>query len=274
MSLSSFYRGPIVLLHSFFLSRHLWFALTRREVASRYRGSLLGILWTFITPLILIATYTLVFVFFFKNKWSNDHSQPGYFVIMLFCGLIPFNFFSEVVSKSPSLILSFPNYVKRISFPVHLLPAVIVGSSFFHMLMALLILIPGIYYVNGTVPWTILYFPLVWLPFVFFTLAISLLISGTGVFLRDLNHAVGLVLNMLFFLSPIFYPASLVPEKWRVLLWLNPVACAVLQMRDICVLGRPLNFEMWTWQVFGSIAFLFLVAGWFRMVSRRFADVM
>ncbi|MGA0332419.1 MAG: ABC transporter permease [Kiritimatiellia bacterium] len=274
MSLPAFIRGPAALLHSFFLSRNLWFALTRREVAARYRGSLLGILWSFITPLILIATYTLVFVFFFKNQWSKDHTQPGYFIIMLFCGLIPFNFFSEVISRSPSLILSFPNYVKRISFPVHLLPAVIVGSSLFHMLMALLILIPGIYAVNGSIPPTILYLPLVWIPFVLFTLAMSLLLSGMGVFLRDLNHAVGLVLNMLFFLSPIFYPAALVPEKWRIMLWLNPVACAVLQMRDVCVQGRPLNLEMWGWQIFGSFLFLFLVAGWFRMVNRRFADVM
>ncbi|MEX2607380.1 MAG: ABC transporter permease [Kiritimatiellia bacterium] len=261
-------------VYSFYQLRHLWATLTHREILSRYRGSMLGILWSLITPLILIATYTLVFVFFFKNTWSQDHTQPGYFVIMLFCGLIPFNLFSEVISRSPSIILSFPNYVKRIAFPVHLLPAVLIGSSLFHMIMALFILFPGIFYLTGRIPPTAAYLPLIWVPFVIFTLSLSLALAAVGVFIRDLNHGVGLVLNILFFLSPIIYPATLVPERWRLLLWLNPIACAVIQIRETCVVGQPLDWVIWSGQMIGSILFLILVAAWYHRISRRFADVM
>ncbi len=267
-------RATVDVVRSYGTHRGLLLALVKREVAARYRGSALGFIWSLLTPLALLATYTLVFGYFFNMKWNPEHDGPGYFVVMLFCGLIPFNFFSEVMSRSPELILRSPNYVKRIAFPVQLLPAVVIGASFFHAMIATGLLLTLIAIVVGGLPVTALYLPLVWIPLLIVTLALSLLVSASGIFIRDLTHGVGLVLSVLFFLTPIIYPAGFIPEPWRWMLWLNPVACAVLQIRETCVEGIPLNFRMWGYQMAGSLVLFGLVAGWFKVVSRRFADVM
>ncbi len=274
LNFSNMVKASAHILRSFVTHRGLLLALIRREIAARYRGSALGILWSFITPLALLATYTLVFGYFFRMRWSAEHDGPGYFVVMLFCGQIPFNFFSEVVSRSPELILRSPNYVKRIAFPVQLLPAVMLGASLFHALIAIGLLIGMIVLVIGSLPVTALFLPMIIFPLLLFTLSISLLVSAAGIFIRDLTHGVGLVLTVLFFLTPIIYPAAFIPETWRIILWLNPIACTVLQIRETCVEGIPLNLRMWTYQMVGSGGLLWLVAGWFRVVSRRFADVM
>ena len=262
------------LITSYLQHKELLLALIKREIAARYRGSALGLMWSLITPLALLATYTLVFGYFFQMRWGPDHDGPSYFVIMLFCGLIPYNFFNEVISRSPELIFRSPNYVKRIAFPVHLLSAVQVGASLFHALIGMAILLLGIVVTQGGLPWTLLYLPMIWIPFLLFTLSMSLLVSATGVFIRDLSHGVGLVLTIMFFLTPIIYPAAFIPEAWRWMLWLNPVACAVLQIRETCVQGMDLNMRMWMFQIVGSVSFFVVVTGWFRYVSRRFADVM
>ena len=254
--------------------RGLLLALLRREIVARYRGSALGLLWSLITPVVLLATYTLVFSFFFHMKWSPDDTGHGYFIVMLFCGLIPFNFFSEVISRAPMLIVSSPNYVKRVAFPVQLLPAVATGAALFHALIGMAILIAMRWVVLGTPPLAVLYLPLIWIPLVIFTLALSIITAAIGVFIRDLGHAVGLVLNVLFFLSAVMYPAATIPENFRLILWLNPVACAILQIRETCVQGQPLNFRLFGVLLGGSLLLLFLAAGWFRGISRRFADVM
>ncbi len=268
------FRASSSILGSYLTHSELLIALVRREIAARYRGSALGILWSFLTPMALLATYTLVFGYFFRMRWGPDHDGPGYFVVMLFCGLIPFNFFSEVVSRSPELILRSPNYVKRIAFPVQLLPAVLIGASLFHAIIATGLLLVLVALVIGSLPMTALYLPLIWIPLLLFTLSVSLLVSATGIFIRDLSHGVGLFLSVLFFLTPIVYPAAFIPEQWRFMLWLNPVACTVLQVRETCVEGIPLNMRMWAYQMAGGTGLCMLVAGWFRVISRRFADVM
>lgn len=270
----SFLEPALYVIGSCYKHRGLLLALMRREIVARYRGSALGLLWSFITPVVLLATYTIVFSFFFHMKWSPEDSGHGYFIVMLFCGLIPFNFFSEVISRSPQLILSSPNYVKRVAFPVQLLPAVATGAAFFHALIGMAILLAMRWFVLGVPPVAVLYLPFILLPLVTFTLALSLIASAVGVFIRDLGHAIGLVLNVLFFLSAVMYPAATIPEKWRLILWLNPVACAILQIRETCVQGEALNFRLFGVLMGGSLLLLFVAAGWFRNVSRRFADVM
>ncbi len=271
----SFFAAARHVIGSCYTHRELLFALMRREIVARYRGSALGLFWSLITPIVLLATYTLVFSFFFHMKWSPEDSGHGYFIVMLFCGLIPFNFFSEVISRSPMLIVSSPNYVKRVAFPVQLLPAVATGAALFHALIGMAILLIMRWAVLGSLPVQTFYLPLIWIPLVIFTLAVSLIISAAGVFIRDLGHAVGLILNILFFLSAVIYPAATIPGTWRpFILWPNPVACAILQIRETCVETKPLNFVLFAVLMGGSCALLFLAAGWFRSVSRRFADVL
>lgn len=270
----TFFPGAWFVLNSCVSHRGLLFALMKREIVARYRGSALGLMWSLITPIVLLATYTLVFSYFFQMKWSPEDSGRGYFIVMLFCGLIPFNFLTEVVARSPGLIIASPNYVKRVAFPVQLLPAVATGAALFHALIGMAILILMRWLVLGSLPWTVLYLPLIWLPLVIFTLAVSLIVSAAGVFIRDLGHAVGLILNVVFFLSAVIYPASTIPESWRLILWLNPLACAILQIRETCVQGMDLNLRLFGVLMGGSVLLLIAAAGWFRSVSRRFADVM
>ncbi len=271
--LVKFYRAALSVITSWFRYRELLSALLKRDIAARYRGSAFGILWSLITPLVLLATYTLVFSYFFAMRWNAEEHSRFYFVVMLFCGIIPYNFFNEVLTKCPELILKSPNYVKRIAFPVQLLPTVVTGSTLFHAVISHVLLLILIVLVQGGLPITALYLPLIWLPFILFALSISLLVSAAGVFMRDLSHGVGLLGNILFFLTPIIYPAAFISEKAGWLLWLNPIAVAVVQIRETCVLGQHLNYPMWGWLMAGNIGLLFFSAGWFKLVSKRFADV-
>ena len=251
----------------------LW-ALVRRDIQARYRGSVLGVFWSLLTPMVQLATYYFVFGVLFQSRWGTDDDRPIFFILNLFCGLIPFTFFSEVISRSPEMILRSPNYVKRIAFPVHLLSAVSVGSCLFHATISLALLILGIVIGIPHFGWNLLWLPVIWLPFLLFTLALSIFVSGVGVFLRDLGHIVGLALNILFFLTPIFYPVHIVPHSLSWVLLMNPVACVVMQMRNTGVLNLPLDVRMWGFQMLGSVIFFVMVAAWFRLISRRFADVL
>jgi len=223
--------------------------------------------------MVQLATYYFVFGVLFKSRWGDQDDRPIFFILNLFCGLIPFTFFSEVISRSPEMILRSTNYVKRIAFPVHLLSGVAVGTSLFHGGISLALLLTGIVFGMPTVGLNLLWLPVIWLPFLLFTLALSIFVAGVGVFLRDLGHVVGLALNILFFLTPIFYPVSIVPHSLSWVLLMNPVACVVMQMRNTGLMNMPLDVRMWGLQLAGSVVFFIVVAAWFRLISRRFADV-
>lgn len=272
--LKRFFYESKTLIFSFFGFRALLKALILRDIQARYRGSVLGVLWSLLTPLVQLATYYFVFGILFQSRWGQEDDRPIFFILNLFCGLIPFTFFSEVISKSPEMILRSPNYVKRIAFPVHLLSAVAVGSCLFHAVISLGLLLIGILFGMPDIGWHLLWLPVIWLPFLLFTLALSVFVAGVGVFLRDLGHMVGLGLNILFFLTPIFYPVQLVPHSLSWLLLMNPVACVVMQMRTTGLLNQPLDARMWGFQFLGSLIFFIVVAAWFRLISRRFADVL
>lgn len=228
-------------LVSFWRNRYLWGRLTEREILGRYRGSTLGIGWSFVNPLAMLAVYTFIFSQVFKARWGGlDEGGPVGFAINLFAGLIVFNFFSECVSRSPGLITGNPNYVKKVIFPLDLLSWVALGSAAFHASIGLLILIVFELIAFHRVPPTILWLPLTWLPLMLFTLACTITLSSIGVFLRDTSQAIMIFLNMLMFLSPIFFPLSALPTRWQPVLGLNPIARVIEETRKVVVAGeRP-----------------------------------
>lgn len=210
----------------------------------RYRGSMLGIGWSFITPIAMLAVYTFVFSQVFKARWGGlEQSGPLGFAVNLFAGLIVFSLFSECVSRAPSLIVSNPNYVKKVVFPLEVLGCVTVGSASFHAMTSLAILLMFQLIAFHQLPVTTLWLPLVWLPLVLGSLACTWLLSATGVFLRDIGQLVGVALNMLMFLSPIFFPASALPAKWQPFLSLNPLAQVIEQTRRVVLQGLLPNFS-------------------------------
>ena len=220
--------------------RELWWRLTEREIAGRYRGSVLGWSWTFLTPLLMLAVYTFVFTEVFKSRWGNmEHAGPLGFAINLFAGLIVFNVFAETASKSPSLVLENSALVTKVIFPVEVLSAVCVTAACFHALTSLAVLILFCLVANGGVPLTMLWLPLVWLPLALGCLGMGWLLSALGVFLRDLGQVVAVVVSLMMFMSTVFYPLSALPSHWRPLLKLNPLVQVIEQTRQVAINGDP-----------------------------------
>lgn len=218
--------------------RELLWRLTEREILGRYRGSLLGVGWSFVTPLVMLAIYTFVFSQVFKARWGGgDDASPLAFAVNLFAGLIVFTLFSECLSRAPGLVLANPNYVKKVVFPLEILGCVAVGSAIFHALTSLAILIVFQLVAFKELPLSIIWLPLVWLPLFLSCMACTWLLSALGVFLKDTSQAIGVVLNMLMFLSPVFFPITALPKHWQPLLNINPIAQVIEQTRRVTVQG-------------------------------------
>lgn len=271
---AGFWRSALDIPRAWLANGSLIWLLVQREILKRYRGSILGLTWSILTPLVLLAIYTAVFSSVLKMQWSPGRSGFGDFALMLFCGLVPFNFLNEALSGSVMSIAGSPNYVRRIAFPVEVLPCVQVGSAAVHAAISTVILLFGILLLMGEYHWTIIVLPLVWLPYLVFTVALCLLAAGVGVFVRDIGHLVGLVMSVLFFLSPIFYPVTAVPESVQWFFSLNPIAQIAAGVRNACVEGRLPDWSSWSLHLLAGAALLLASAGWFQSVRKRFSDVL
>ncbi|ANB61135.1 ABC transporter permease [Anoxybacteroides amylolyticum] len=262
-------------IRSLFLHRSLIMQFIKREVRSRYQGSYLGIVWSFITPLMMLMIYTFVFSVVFKARWGTSSGNSKVeFALLLFSGLIVFNIFSEVVSRAPMLITSNVNYVKKVVFPLEILPIVILGSSLFHLGINIVILIMAILIFTGKIYWTVILLPLVLLPICLFTLGLGWFLSSLGVYIRDIGQVMSVVISALMFLSPIFYPISAIPKELQFLYYINPISYVVEDVRRITVWGL---LPHWNWLIIGTVfgvitALLGLI--WFKKTRGGFADVL
>lgn len=260
---------------SLWRNRELLWRLTEREVLGRYRGSLLGIAWSLLNPLAMLGVYTFVFSQVFKARWGNlEESGPIAFAVNLFAGLIVFNFFAECANRAPGIILANPNYVKKVIFPLEILAGVVVGSALFNALTGLCVLAAFELIGQRHIPLTALWLPFVWLPLITGCLAFTWMLSALGVFLRDMGQLISLVVSMLMFLSPIFFPISALPAKWQPLLAINPLAVVIEQTRQILVSGKPPD---WPTIAIGSLLAILICELAFRSFNRAkrtFADVM
>lgn len=262
---------------SFIKHQTLIFQLAKREIISRYRGSFLGILWTIINPILMLAVYTFVFGFVFKVRldpsvsFENDHFS---FALLLFSGLIVYNIFSETLSRAPGLVLANTNYVKKIIFPLEILPWVNLGATLFHALISVSVLLIAFLSINHFIHWTIIFIPVILAPFLLLTVGISWFLAATGVFVRDIGQFIGLLLTMLLFLSPVFYPAAALPDSLRDYLFLNPLSFIIEQLRAVILHGQ---LPDWVGLgIYTLIAWLFAQLGfvWFEKTRKGFADVL
>ncbi|TAK49478.1 MAG: ABC transporter permease [Xanthobacteraceae bacterium] len=253
---------------------HLVTSLTRREIVGRYRSSALGLLWSLLTPLLMLSIYTFVFGSVFNARWTaGDGHSTSEFAVILFAGLIVFQIFSEVINRAPTLVLSNVNYVKKVVFPLQILPLVAMGSALFHAVVSLLVLVPFILITRGAIAPTALLLPLVLAPFVVLTLGLSWFLASLGVYVRDIGQILGSVITALMFLSPIFYPSSALPANLHRWLALNPVALPVEQTRDVLIFGHLPDFI--ALGIYAAVAGVVCVAGyaWFQKTRKGFADV-
>ena len=256
-------------------NRELWWRLTEREVLGRYRGSFLGIAWSFLNPLAMLAVYTFIFSQVFKVRWGSlEQSGPMGFAINLFAGLIVFNLFSECTTRAPASILANPNYVKKVIFPLEILGAVIVGSALFHAITSLTVLSLFTLINQQPIHLTWLWLPVVWLPLLLGSLALIWLLSAVGVFLRDLSQLISVMVSMLMFLSPIFFPISALPTRWQPLLSLNPLANVIEQTRLVLIAGKMPDLANLLGSIIITACICELSYRVFNNAKRAFSDVM
>jgi lipopolysaccharide transport system permease protein len=218
---------------------HLLWQFTRRDVVGRYRGSLLGLGWTLLSPLMMLAAFTLVFYGFFNLKWPVEATGSAQmdFSLQVFAGLLTFNWFAEVVNRAPGLVTSQPNLVTKVVFPLTLLPWSCVLAASFQALTSLCLLLVLTALLTGpSVTWLAL--PLIVAPFALLLVGLGLWLSALGVYLRDLGPMMALFTSILMFLSPIFYPLSTVPEAWQSTFLLNPLALLITQLREVIFLHQ------------------------------------
>lgn len=260
-----------MLRREFWQHRHLLFLLISREIQARYRSSFLGLAWSLLVPLSTIIVYTFAFSVVIKSTWATSSSIP--YAIILFAGLIPFNLFSEMINQSPTLILRNPNYVKKVVFPLHLLPFVILGTVVFDSLIGLGIIFLSILFVLKTLPVTVLLLPFVYLPLLLILLGLSWFLSSLGVFIRDVGPAVNIMMRLWFFLTPIVYPLTIVPDRYQFFIKLNPMTFITNSFQNLLLWGQPLAWNEWViWMIVGIIVCI-LGYVWFVKTRKGFADV-
>lgn len=256
-------------------NRYLVWQLTKREVAGRYRGSHLGLIWSLIHPLVMLIVYTFVFSVVFQARWGvSPNETRAEFALVLFAGLIIFHFFSDVMNRSPLLVVSNPAYVKKIIFPIELLPIVTILSSLFQFLVSFSVLIIGQILINKTFPLTIILLPFLFLPFMLFSLGASWLLSSFGVYFRDIAHLMSIATTLLLFMSPVFYPLSAVPENLQPLLALNPLTFFLEAARQLLIFGQVPKLSVWALYSAASLVVATVGYWWFQRARKGFADVL
>lgn len=266
--------NPGEIVESFFRNRGLIINLVHREVVGRYKNSMLGLFWSLVTPALMLAVYTFVFSIVFRARWNPENETKIEFSMILFAGLIVFNVFSECINRAPTLILSNINYVKKVVFPLEILPWVVMGSALFHFAISLGVWLVAYLLLIGMPNWSVLLIPFVMAPLIFFVMGLSWAAASLGVYLRDVSQISGIVVQALMFLTPIFYPVSAVPEGIQILMFINPLTSAVEMLRDVIYWGRLPNFLIWSAGTAASLIIAILGFSWFQKTRKGFADVL
>lgn len=269
-----FQMSPLQIISSLVSHRRLIWVMTRREVIGRYRGSVMGILWSFLNPVLMLAVYTFVFSVVFKARWGGGSGSKTEFAVVLFAGMIVYSLFSECVNRAPALILANVSYVKKVVFPLEILPWISLGSALFHAAISLVVWLAFYLMVNSSLHWTVLLLPLVIFPLVMFTMGISWFLAALGVYLRDVGQTVGIITTILMFLSPVFFPVASLPEEYRPLIYANPLTFIIEQARDVLVWGKQPDWPMLGLYTLVSVIVSWLGFMWFQKTRRGFADVL
>lgn len=267
--------SPLTMLKGLVRHRQLIWQMTKREVVGRYRGSIMGLAWSFFNPILMLLVYTFVFSLVFKMRWgAGAETSKAEFAIVVFVGMIVHGLFAECVNRAPGLILSNTSYVKKVVFPLEILPWVAMGSALFHTVISLAVLLIFYLIITLSVPSTAILFPLVIFPLVWVTMGCAWFLSATGVFVRDIAHTTGILTTVLMFMSPVFYPMTAVPEGFRVWLLLNPLTFIIEEARNVLIWGQLPNFVGLAIYAAASVIVAWIGFWWFQKTRKGFADVM
>lgn len=267
--------NPLHLVATLWRNRELIRQFTVRETVERHRGTHLGLLWSVINPLLVLAVYTFVFGVILRQKWDVLGGSPAEFPLTMLCGVTVFTVFADAVSQAPALIVNRAGYVTKVIFPLEIFPVTVLGSGLFYAGIGLVLIVGGTGLLLHAFSPTIWLFPVVLLPLIFLSLGLSWFLSSLGVFLRDINSVVAIVVQrVMMFLTPIFYPVENVPDQYRFLIDYNPLTPIVENSR------RTLMWGQWPdWASLGIVTVISLVVmqlgyAFFVKSKRGFADVL
>lgn len=256
--------------HASLIKQMIW-----REVMGRYKGSILGIAWSFFNPILMLAVYTFVFSVVFKARWGIGNEEgKTQFAVVLFVGMIVHSLFAEVLNRAPSLILSNINYVKKVVFPLEILPIISMGAALFHTIISIGVLLIAFILFNGFLHWTVIFLPLILLPLVILTLGLAWFLASLGVYVRDIGQTIGVLTMVMMFLAPVFYPISAIPDAIQPVIMANPLTFIIEQAREVVIWGRLPYFLGLIIYTMVAVVIAWLGYSWFQKTRRGFADVL
>ncbi len=265
----------VALGKSLWRNRQLIVQMTKREVVGRYKGSALGLAWSFFNPVFMLTVYTFVFSVIFKSRWGvGGEESKTQFAVVLFVGMIVHGLFAEVLNRASSLIISNVNYVKKVMFPLEILPVIVMGAALFHSLISLGVLLAAFALFNGYLHWTAIFTPLVLLPLVILTLGLAWMLASLGAFLRDVGQTIGIITMVLMFLAPVFYPVTALPVEFRPWLMANPLTFIIEQAREVLIWGRVPDWTGLGAYTVVAMAITWAGYAWFQKTRKGFADVL
>ena len=266
--------SPAHMVRTLWRNRSLLGQMSRRDVAGRYKGAAFGVAWSFLTPLLMLCVYTFVFSVVFQARWGGDLPEGRVqFALIMFVGILVHTLFSEVVNRAPGLILSNPNYVKKVVFPLEVLPVMAMASAIFHACISVLILLLALLVLNGRMEWTAIFLPVVLAPLVVLTVGVAWLLAALGVYLRDVGQITAIMTLVMLFLAPVFYPITALPEQYRWIVMANPLTFIIEQARDVLIWGRFPDFAGLGLYLFVAVMVAWGGFFWFQKTRKGFADV-
>ena len=267
--------SPIHMVKTLWSNRKLLDQLARRDVAGRYKGAAIGVAWSFLTPLLMLCVYTFVFSVVFQARWGGDLPEGRVqFALIMFVGILVHTLFSEVVNRAPGLILSNPNYVKKVVFPLEVLPVMAMASAIFHACISVLILLLALLVLNGRMEWTSIFQPIVLAPLVVLTVGVAWFLAALGVYLRDVGQITSIMTMVMLFLAPVFYPITALPEQYRWIVMANPLTFIIEQARETLIWGRSPDFAGLGLYLLVAVVVAWGGFFWFQKTRKGFADVL
>lgn len=266
--------GPDEMVASLWRNRQLLAQLTKRDVIGRYRGSLIGIAWSFFNPVLMLFIYAFVFVVVFDARWDfGVASSRASFATAMFLGMVIHGILAECITRAPGLILGNANYVKRVVFPLEVLPWMVLGSALFHALISMIVLVVAQILLGNPLPVTSVLLPVVVAPLVPVAIGIAWIFAATGIYLRDIGQVTGLLATALMFLAPVFFPVSALPEAYRPWIYLNPLTFVIEQARLVFFAGTAPDWVGLLIYLLAASAFAYAGFWWFQKTRKGFADV-
>lgn len=253
--------------------RELLWQFTVRNVELRHRGSHLGLVWSLLNPLLMLGLYVLVFGYIFGGTFGIIPNETRVdYALGIFLGLTLFHFFAEVLGLAPTLIIGNPNFVKKVVFPLEILPASSVFGALFHLMISLALVFLSLLLFSQHIPASILWLPVIMVPLILIGLGVSWFISALGVFFRDISQVIQFISMALLWASGVFFSAQKYPAAWAYLRY-NPLLLAIDLSRDAALWARPLNFHHLIYLYASGLLTCYLGHLAFKRMKPAFADV-